>query len=151
MRKGGCMRARVRSFGMLAPVIMMVGCFEHTYTIGLGAPTGELVHDEWDHHWIGGLIDPDQELVLQELCPSGNATIHEEVSFLNGLVAALTGEIYSPTTVTVRCDTGINADFDLDEEDIARIVSDPTFLDWIEAVAPDLLQKAEDAQLFLDR
>ena len=37
-----------------------------------------------------------------------------------------------------------------DEEDIARIVSEPTFLDWIEAVAPDLLQEAEDAQQLLD-
>lgn len=117
----------------------------------MGAPHGDIVHDEWDHHWLGGLIDPDQELVLREICPSGKATIHEEVSFLNGLVALLTGEIYSPTTVTVRCDTGVSADFDLDEEDIARIVSDPTFLDWIEAVAPDLLQEVQDAQQLLDR
>ncbi len=150
MKQGGWRKTWVRSVGLFAPVLVLLGCFEHTITVGAGAPSGQVVHQEWDHHWLGGLIDPDQELELQEVCPSGNATIHGEMSFLNGLVGILTGGIYMPTTVTVRCDTGQNAEFDLDEEDVARIVSDPAFLDWVEAVAPDLLEAAEDAQQLLD-
>ena len=150
MKQGGWRKTWLRPVALFAPVLVLGGCFEHTFTLGAGAPAGEVVHDEWDHHWLAGLIDPGQELELRDVCPSGNATIHGEMSFLNGLVGILTGGIYMPTTVTVRCDTGASADFDLDDEDVARIVSDPAFLDWVEAVAPDLLEAAEDAQQLLD-
>ena len=68
----------------------------------------------------GGLISPDQQIEIQQMCPSGNATIHEEVSFLNGLVGALTGRIYAPTTVEVRCDNR-SADLGFSAADVERI------------------------------
>jgi hypothetical protein len=68
------------------------------------------------------------------MCPSGNATIHEEVSFLNGLVGALTGEIYATTTVEVRCDTR-SADLDFSAADVERIVTSPGFFAWVVARA----------------
>jgi hypothetical protein len=92
------------------------------------------VYDEWRHHWLFGLISPEHELEIQQICAgSANATIEQEQTFLNGLVGALTGGIYSPTTIQVRCATG-RIDLDLNEDELRRITSDPIFRDRVEAV-----------------
>lgn len=137
--------------GLVAPVAVfaLVGCYQHTYHVGSGAPTGSLVYENWTNHWLWGLVSPEEAVVLDAVCPSGNATIRSETTFLNGLVSALTSGIYTPTTVQVRCDTGSNGDLDLDATGVARIVSDPAFLDWVEAVAPELVAEAEAAQQLL--
>ena len=79
--------------------VPLAGCFQHTYTVGAGAPTEPVAYSQWRHHWIAGLISPGHEMDVQEVCPSGNATIHQEQTFLNGLVAVLTTGIYVPRTV----------------------------------------------------
>jgi hypothetical protein len=135
----------------LVAIAVFAGCYEHTYTVGAGAPNGGLVYHHWRNHWLWGLVSPAQEQAIAEVCPSGNATIHEEVSFLNGLVSALTSGIYSPTSVTVRCDRGGSADLGLSGDEIADIVSDPKFLDWVGAVTPEHLGAARLAQQQLDR
>ena len=91
-----------------ALVLTLTACLQHTYTIGTGAPAGKQVYKNWHHHWLFGLIrsEHQKELLLADHCPSGNATIHEETSFVNGLVDLLTWFIYSPTTVTILCDGG---------------------------------------------
>jgi hypothetical protein len=104
------------------------------------------MHDEWRHHWLWGLISPDKELALRDVCASGDATIETEMTFLNGLVSALTSGIYSPTTVKVRC-VGATATLELDDADVARIVADPRFLSWVAEEAPDRLAEARVAQL----
>ncbi|UCF68308.1 MAG: Bor family protein [Acidobacteriota bacterium] len=123
----------------LACVVVMAGCMKHTYTVGAGAPAGEIVYEHWHHHWLFGLIG-DENLDLKRICPSGNATIHEETSFLNGLVAALIGVIYSPTTVTIRCADGSTAELELDERQVSRIVTDPRFLEFVKWSAPEHLE-----------
>ena len=150
MKKMG-MSMGFRAVCTLGAVVALAGCYEHTVTVGAGAPTGRIVYEEWKHHWLGGLIDPDQELELREVCPSGNATIKNEMSFLNGLVNGLTAGIYAPTTLRVRCATGRRAEFELGAEDVAGIVSEPGFLDWVGAAAPELLEQATWAQQQLDR
>lgn len=120
-------------------------CYQHSFTIGDGAPTAPVVDEEWHHHWLWGLISPDSELRLSDECTSEDATIEAEETFLNGLVAVLTGGIYSPTTVRVRCANG-TASLDLDERAIAQIVSAPEFLAWVDAVLPDRLDEAAVAQ-----
>ncbi len=73
------------------------------------------------------------------MCPSGNATIHEEVSFLSGLVGALigalTGEMYAPTTVEVRSDDR-STDLAFNTADVKRIVTSPEFVRWVRATVP---------------
>jgi hypothetical protein len=101
--------------------------------------------EQWRHHWLFGLISPDRELELSQMCPSGNATIEVEQSFLNGLVAALTGAIYSPTTVRVRCARG-TASLDIEPENLTGLASDPDFLAWVAEVAPDRLEDIENAR-----
>jgi hypothetical protein len=140
--------ARGRFVALAVIAIAATACYHHTFTVGAGAPGGTLVHDEWRHHWLWGLVDPDSELELRQVCPSGDATIEGQVTFLNGLVSALTSGIYSPTTVRVRCsgtsaDAGV--DVDLDAGAVERIVSDPAFLPWVHDALPARLDEARSA------
>ncbi len=123
------------------------GCFQHTYTIGKGGAHGEQVYKNWHHHWLFGLIRPKHQKTLDvaKLCPSGNATIHERVSFVNGLIDVLVGIVYSPTTVTILCDDGSRAELELDEQQVSQIVTDPRFLILVEELAPLRLAEARTA------
>lgn len=125
----------------------LAGCFQHTFTVGDGAPTGEIVYKHWHHHWLFGLIRPtmQRDVALAKFCPSGNATIHEEVTFLNGLINGLIGVIYSPTTVTIQCDDGTMAEVELSGDDISALVHDPLFLQVVEDVVPERLAEARTA------
>jgi hypothetical protein len=119
--------------------------YEHTYTVGAGAPNTPVVHDRWHSHWLGRLIDPGKKVELQEMCASGNATIHEEVSFLSGLVAALTAEIYAPTTVEISCDNR-STDLGFSAAEVERIATSPEFVEWVAATAPGMLDQVQEAQ-----
>ena len=125
----------------LAAVLCLTatGCFKHTYEVGAGAPEGEVVYKHWHHHWLFGLIRPElqKQLDVDKFCPSGNATVHEEQSFVNGLINVLIGIVYSPTTVTIRCDDGAVARVELDEEQVARLVRDPLFPLAVDRFAPE--------------
>ena len=128
---------------VLASALVLAGCFQHTYVVGKGAPEGEVVYKHWHHHWLFGTIRPklQEELLVSEYCASGNATIHQEMSFVNGLINVLIGIIYSPTTVTIQCDDGTTAEIELDAEDVARIVNDPTFLEVVAELVPERLEE----------
>ena len=80
---------------------------------------------------------------MGELCPSGNATIHDEQTFLNGLVPVLTSVIYAPTTVTIRCSTGQSAQLQLSRKEIVSIVTAPAFRERLETVLPGWLREVE--------
>ena len=121
---------------LAAMLVVTAACYEHTFTIGNGAPAAPIAQEEWRHHWLWGLISPDKEMRLRDECSSGDATIEAEQSFLNGLVAALTGGIYSPHTVRIRCGDG-TALLELDEGDLARILSAPEFMAWLHESAPE--------------
>lgn len=123
-------------------LVAATGCAEHTFNIGTGAPTAPIVYEEWHNHWLAGLIG-ERTLDLEAECASGNATIHDEQSFLNGLVSVLTGGIYTPTTVTIRCARGGSTDIDLEESDLMTILSSPAFLERVEDLAPHRLAEAE--------
>ena len=125
----------------LTLIIVATGCYEHTYTVGRGAPAGPVVYDHWENQWLSGLIG-EKNLDIGVLCASGNATIHDEQSFLNGLVSALTFGIYSPTTVTIRCEGGQSAEVDLSERDVIGILTAPAFMERLEAVIPGRLEEA---------
>lgn len=139
----------------LALILTLVlgACFQHTYTLGSGAPEGEIVYKNWHHHWLFGTIRPklQKELDVERFCSSGNATIHEEVSFLNGLIDVLIGIVYSPTTVEIRCDNGETARLELTEEEVTAIATDPLFLEVVAELAPERLRETRLALSRLDR
>lgn len=139
---------RTRLCVCLVVAAICQGCMQHTYKIGTGAPEdAPVVYKHWQHHWLFGLIRPklQKELDVARVCPSGNATVHEEMSFVNGLVDILTTFIYAPTTVTITCDDGTSVEVELSEDDVARITTDPRFIQLVVDVAPERLA---DLRLF---
>jgi len=132
---------------MAGIMLSLSACFQHTFTIGTGAPDGDQVYKAWHHHWIFGLIRPEhqEEVIVAKLCPSGNATIHKETTFLNGLVDVLIGVIYSPSTVTITCDDGSESSVELDPEEVSEIVTDPLFMEVVEELVPERLAEARTA------
>ncbi len=138
-----------RMAATLTLIIVTTGCCEHTYTMGQGGVAAPIVYEEWHSQWLGGLIG-ERNLDINVLCPSGNATIHDEQSFLNGLVSALTFAIYSPTIVKIRCQGGQSAEVDLSEQDVIGILTAPAFMERIEAVMPERIELAGLGRQALD-
>ena len=54
-------------------------------------------------HWLFAIIGEDN-VDVSKLCPSGNATVRNDVTFINGLIGVLIGIVYYPTTAEVFCD-----------------------------------------------
>ncbi|MEE9386315.1 MAG: hypothetical protein V3V08_23120 [Nannocystaceae bacterium] len=106
----------------LSLIVALGGCMKNQYTVGTGAPTdGEPDASRWNAHWVFGLLGEDNAEVAK-ICPSGNATIKERTTFVNGLIGslALVGVIYKPTTVNVWCANGNTATMSLSAEQMRR-------------------------------
>lgn len=150
MGKG--MRSRLgATLAGIALMVGLAGCYEHTVTVGAGAPHGRLVYDHWENFWLAGLIG-HVEVDVMSLCPSGDATIYARQTFLNGLVSGLTSGIFTPTSVTVRCADGGRSDMALSAEDMARLAASPRLLVWVDQVMPRRHSEVAEAQAaHLDR
>lgn len=80
--------------------LLMTSCYSYTTVVGDGSQGNQQI-SKWNHYLIGGLapIDVSDPAVL-----AGGVqdyTVITEMSFVNGLVSALTGGIYAPTTTTI--------------------------------------------------
>lgn len=143
-RLGAVLTGTVMVFGLTA-------CYEHTLEVGAGAPHGPVVYNHWQNFWLGGLIG-HVKLDVEEICPSGNATIYARQTFLNGLVSGLTSGIFTPTTVTVRCEGGRDSDMTLSSQDMKELAESPALLDWVDATMPERHAEVAAAQeAFLER
>jgi hypothetical protein len=129
----------------LGLILATAACYEHTVEVGAGAPHAPVVYDHWENFWLGGLIGHTR-VAVEEMCPSGDATIEAKQTFLNGLVTGLTGGIYSPTTLKVRCRNGRRADLELSTDDVQVIVADERFLEWVRQELPSRLEDVAAAQ-----
>jgi len=134
----------------LAGILATAGCYEHTIAVGGGAPHAPVVYDHWENFWLGGLVG-HVRVDVEQMCPSGRATIEARQTFLNGLVAALTSGIYTPTTLRVRCESGRRAALELSPGDVAAIVADEGFVAWVAAELPERAEEVAGAQAALDR
>ncbi len=132
----------------IALVVGLTGCYEHTVTVGAGAPHGPVVYDHWQNFWLAGLIGHTR-LDVRSICPSGDATIYARQTFLNGLVSGLTSGIFTPTSVTVRCADGRRSDVELSGEDLAGMAVSPRLLDWVDQVMPERRAEVAAAQVEL--
>jgi hypothetical protein len=135
--------------------LVATACFKHSVVVGAGGDTeSEPAYKKWESHWFYGIIG-EPEVNVSEICPSGNATIKNEQSFLNGLIGGAIGVVWHPTTVTVYCGAadapaaagGAEEKEDseaavgevqirLSAEEVRRIASDPRTLAWAESVSP---------------
>ncbi len=96
---------RLLAGGVLAASLS--SCYSTTITSGKpAAPAGIEYDEKWHHGLVWGIAEVSGPYNLQEVCPEGWSEIKTETSFLNGLVEMVTGGIYSPQTITVRCAAG---------------------------------------------
>ncbi len=129
----------------IAFVGMATGCYKHSFTAGTGGNVnGEAAYSKWHSHWLFGIIG-ETDVKLKEICPSGNATIKDEHSFVNGLIGAVIGFIWYPTTVEVYCGEGKAASIQLSPEQMRAIAALPETLDFARTVAPVKAAELEDA------
>lgn len=127
-------------------------CHKHSYDVGSGGNVdAEPAKDMWASHWFFGTIG-ETHIDVKEVCPSGNATIKDKRSFLNGLVAGVTGIVWSPSTVTIWCGGGgESADAEesqgqavsirLTPEETKAIATDQRTIEWARTVSPEAAQQ----------
>lgn len=133
---------RTRSFRplLVAFALLLGACFHHSYTVGSGAPNGRVVYSRWHSHFLFGIIGEDNVDVMA-VCPSGNATVRNDITVVNGIIGALIGIIYYPTTVEVFCADGgppaAPTSLILTPEQTRRIAASAEFESWVAEVAPE--------------
>lgn len=95
------MKKSIKSLSIaLLASLMLTSCFSYTSVVGKGAQGNSSV-TQWNHYVIGGLAPVG---VSDSKSMAGGAedyTVFTRQSFVNGLIAALTFSIYTPTTTTV--------------------------------------------------
>jgi len=132
------MRSKSLRSLVIASALLLGACMHHSYTVGSGAPNGRVVYEKWHAHWLFGIIGEDN-VDVNAVCPSGNATVRNDITFVNGLIGALVGIIYYPTTVVVYCADGPAAGAPtsilLTPEQKLKIVAAPEFAQWVAEVA----------------
>jgi hypothetical protein len=80
---------------------MLSGCYHITVTSGLAAsPT--VVDKPWQNSFVYGLVPPP-EINVKDQCTNGVQKVETEVSFVNGLVGALTWSLFTPIHAKVTC------------------------------------------------
>ena len=79
-------------------------CYHATVDTGL-TPSTVVAEKSWASGWLWGLVPPST-LATASTCPHGAAKVETQHSFLNMLVGALTGGIYSPMSIKVTCAQG---------------------------------------------
>lgn len=83
-----------------AASIMLTSCFSYTSVVGKGAQGNSTVK-QWNHYVIGGLAPVGVSDSKAMAAGAQDYTVTTKQSFVNGLIAALTFSIYTPTTTTV--------------------------------------------------
>jgi hypothetical protein len=83
-----------------AASIMMTSCYSYTSVVGKGAQGNSQV-TKWNHYLIDGLAPVAVSDSKQMADGAENYTVYTRHTFVNGLVAALTWGIYTPSTTTV--------------------------------------------------
>ena len=80
--------------------MLLTSCYSYTSVVGSGAQ-GNRETTAWNHYVVYGLAPVGVSDSKQLADGAENYTVHTRHSFVNGLVAALTFGIYTPTTTTV--------------------------------------------------
>lgn len=99
---------------LLACVFVLSSCYHAKITTGK-APSNQVIDKPWAHSFIFGLVPPSVVEAANE-CENGVAMAETKISFLNGLVSAITFSIYTPMHITVTCAADSDMSFLRDEE-----------------------------------
>jgi hypothetical protein len=97
---------RIRQI-VLAGVLLLGlgGCYTTRIHSGnQGTLPSPMATERWHHTLVVGLAEVSDPIDLDSVCPARSwATIDEKLTFVNGFVAGVTNQIYTPRTYTVTC------------------------------------------------
>ncbi len=129
------------SFLLLAS-LTLTGCYKITYHNGNGGgayPTSE----QWHHGAIYGILEISKPVQLNQVCPSGFAKVHNEISLVNSVAMWVVGSVtatiglpaglWQPHTVSVWCNSGASYRLQVNEQNMV--------------VAAEVLEGAEPTDL----
>jgi hypothetical protein len=85
---------------VFASSMLLTSCYSYTSVVGDGAK-GNSQTTKWNHYVVYGLAPVGVSDSKQMANGAKDYTVHTRQSFVNGLVSALTGGLYTPTTTTV--------------------------------------------------
>jgi hypothetical protein len=89
----------------LAAAVLSSACYRVSVVTG-AAPAATVVDKPWTHSFVIGLVPPAPVDVSKECGAAGVSRVVTQRSFLNGLVAGLTGNLYTPLQITATCAGG---------------------------------------------
>lgn len=99
---------RFKSLALAVASLALTACYHVTVVhnpAGVSQASAPVVVDQpFSHSFIAGLVPP-AELNVKQQCPRGVSKVETEMSFLNGLIAGITWQLYSPVHATVTCKT----------------------------------------------
>ena len=109
----------MRRLVALLALTATVGCYHATVDTGL-TPSGQTIAKPWANSFVYGIVPPPVVETMSK-CPNGVAKVETQLSFLNGLVGALTWGIYTPMNINVQCAAGRSASAPVVQDaDVAR-------------------------------
>jgi len=85
----------------LSCLIAAAGCYHATIET-TATPSTETIEQGFASSWIYGLVPPSTVETAAK-CTNGVAKVETQISFVNGLVGALTLGIYTPMSIKVTC------------------------------------------------
>ncbi|SHM73685.1 Bor family protein [Chryseobacterium polytrichastri] len=80
--------------------ILLTSCYSYTSVVGKGALGTQKVK-KWNHYFIEGLAPGNISNSRAMAGTTENYTVETKQTFVNGLIAAVTFGIYTPTVTTV--------------------------------------------------
>jgi len=90
-----------KSLLVVAVAAIMTSCYTLEYSVGSGAQGSTEVTGK-NHYLIAGLVRLSGQTPADLAGGASNYDVKITHSFVDGLLSAITGSIYSPTTVVVK-------------------------------------------------
>ncbi|MCC5905688.1 MAG: Bor family protein [Balneolaceae bacterium] len=81
--------------------LLLTGCYHAQVTTGL-EPSAQVYEDTMAHGFLFGLVPPSI-VRAQDECTNGVARVETRISFVNGLLSAITLNLYTPMHIKVTC------------------------------------------------
>lgn len=108
---------------LLFVAFIFSGCYHAQVTTGQ-QPSGQVYEDTMAHGFLFGLVPPSI-VRAQDECTNGVARVETRISFINGLISAITFNLYTPMHIKVTCASS-SAEIQTDRDKLYTINRDDT-------------------------